>query len=120
MFDTTPTTHLPGYVSDSTTITFALEDLTFPGLDGTRTSLLTAAEASSDIRKVYRALIMTIADKLSQLPTADKPQRMGVTLSSPSTNTVPSGSTNLIRRSFAGYFDESVDPSTIDVADEPT
>ncbi|WP_446366628.1 hypothetical protein [Coleofasciculus sp. G3-WIS-01] len=100
-------------------MTFVYADLVFPDTAGTMQQLLTAAEASGDIRKVIRAINMSFGYKVTQLPDADKPVRMSLSLANPTTTGLPTGSTNLLRRNFSGFFDESVDPTSIDVADEP-
>lgn len=117
-FTSTPTTHFPGYLSDATTITFALADLTYPDLDGTQQQLLTSTEAAADIREVVRAILMSFGYKLSQLADADKPTKMSLTLNTPTTTGLPSGSTNLQRRNGSFYFDEAIDPTYVGVADE--
>lgn len=86
-------------------------------------ALLTAAEADAttgDIREISRAFNMHVGYALSQLADADKPQRMALNLATPTTTGLPAGSTNLLRRNYSGYYDETVDPTKINVADEPT
>jgi len=121
-FDKTPTTHIAGYTSDGTNITIPLASLTFPDQDGTMQPLLTAAKANpttGDIREISRAFNLHLGRDFASLPSADRPQRMTIQLSTPTTTGLPPGSTNLIRRNYSGYFDETIDPTISNVANEP-
>jgi len=104
-FDETPTTWIPDWSEDGTTISIPLA--TF--------AELTAAEADAttgDIRKILYALCEKFYDSWNNTVTADRPTRMTIYKSSS-----PNVSTGITTHTYQFRFENAV--SAQDVADEP-